>query len=56
MSIRIGDEAPDFTADTTEGKIRFPGVPTWFSKTPGKVAGPTAHLGQHTAEVLGEPG
>jgi alkyl hydroperoxide reductase subunit AhpC len=23
MSIRIGDEAPDFTADTTEGTIRF---------------------------------
>jgi alkyl hydroperoxide reductase subunit AhpC len=23
MPIRIGDEAPDFTADTTEGKIRF---------------------------------
>jgi len=23
MSIRIGDEAPDFTADTTEGRIRF---------------------------------
>ena len=23
MQIRIGDEAPDFTADTTEGKIRF---------------------------------
>ena len=23
MSIRIGDEAPDFTADTTEGKISF---------------------------------
>jgi alkyl hydroperoxide reductase subunit AhpC len=23
MSIRIGDEAPDFTADTTAGKIRF---------------------------------
>ena len=23
MSIRIGDEAPDFTADTTEGKIRL---------------------------------
>src|SRR5271167_1817130 len=23
MAIRIGDEAPDFTADTTEGKIRF---------------------------------
>src|SRR5271169_3663497 len=23
MTIRIGDEAPDFTADTTEGTIRF---------------------------------
>jgi alkyl hydroperoxide reductase subunit AhpC len=23
MALRIGDEAPDFTADTTEGKIRF---------------------------------
>ena len=23
MTIRIGDEAPDFTADTTEGKIKF---------------------------------
>jgi len=23
MALRIGDEAPDFTADTTQGKIRF---------------------------------
>ena len=23
MAVRIGDDAPDFTADTTEGKIRF---------------------------------
>ncbi|TMH04652.1 MAG: peroxiredoxin [Betaproteobacteria bacterium] len=23
MALRIGDEAPDFTADTTEGKIKF---------------------------------
>jgi alkyl hydroperoxide reductase subunit AhpC len=23
MPVRIGDEAPDFTAETTEGTIRF---------------------------------
>jgi alkyl hydroperoxide reductase subunit AhpC len=23
MSIRLGDDAPDFTADTTEGEIKF---------------------------------
>ena len=23
MAIRLGDEAPDFTADTTEGRINF---------------------------------
>jgi crotonobetainyl-CoA:carnitine CoA-transferase CaiB-like acyl-CoA transferase len=39
--------------DSPEGTIRFPGVPTWFSKTPGKVAGPTARLGQDTEAVLG---
>ncbi len=42
--------------DSPQGTIRFPGVPTWFSKTPGKVAGPTARLGQDTEEVLGELG
>ena len=40
--------------DSPQGRIKFPGVPTWFSKTPGKVAGPTPRLGQDTAEVLGE--
>ena len=40
--------------DSPEGKIRFPGVPTWFSKTPGKVAGPTARLGADTEAVLSE--
>ncbi|MBC2667681.1 CaiB/BaiF CoA transferase family protein [Novosphingobium piscinae] len=39
---------------TPQGKIRFPGVPTWFSKTPGRVAGPTPELGRDTAAVLGE--
>jgi crotonobetainyl-CoA:carnitine CoA-transferase CaiB-like acyl-CoA transferase len=42
------------TVDSPNGPIRFPGPPTWFSRTPGRVAGPAPRLGQHTAEVLGE--
>jgi crotonobetainyl-CoA:carnitine CoA-transferase CaiB-like acyl-CoA transferase len=42
------------TIDTPQGKVRFPGVPTWFSKTPGRVAGPAPELGADTAEVLAE--
>jgi crotonobetainyl-CoA:carnitine CoA-transferase CaiB-like acyl-CoA transferase len=44
------------TVDSPQGPIRFPGVPTWFSRTPGGVAGPTAELGAHTHEVLEELG
>jgi crotonobetainyl-CoA:carnitine CoA-transferase CaiB-like acyl-CoA transferase len=36
--------------------MRFPGVPTWFSRTPGRVAGPDPELGADTAEVLEELG
>ena len=25
--------------ETGNGPVRFPGVPTWFSRTPGRVAG-----------------
>ena len=42
------------TVDSAHGKLRFPGVPTWFSETPGKVAGPAPMLGEHTREILGE--
>jgi crotonobetainyl-CoA:carnitine CoA-transferase CaiB-like acyl-CoA transferase len=42
--------------DTPQGKVRFPGVPTWFSKTPGKVAGPCPALGEDTDAVLTELG
>ena len=44
------------TVDTEYGPVRMPGVPTWFSKTPGRIAGPTRKLGADTAEVLAELG
>ncbi len=44
------------TVDTPNGPVRFPGVPTWFSRTPGRVAGPAPELGADTAEVLEELG
>lgn len=44
------------TVDSPQGRIRFPGVPTGLSKTPGKIAGPAPGLGQHTREVLAEVG
>ena len=44
------------TVDTQYGPVRMPGVPTWFSRTPGRIAGPTRELGADTAEVLEELG
>ena len=44
------------TVESQHGKIRFPGIPTWFSRTPGKVAGPAPMLGEDTEEVLAEIG
>ena len=40
------------TIDTPHGRMRLPGVPTWFSRTPGHIAGPAPELGEHTQEVL----
>ncbi|MBH0780763.1 CaiB/BaiF CoA transferase family protein [Nocardia bovistercoris] len=40
------------TVDSPYGKLRFPGPPTWFSRTPGRVAGPAPRLGADTARVL----
>lgn len=42
------------TLDTPHGPVRFPGVPTWFSRTPGRVTGPAPQLGADTADVLAE--
>ncbi len=44
------------TVDTPHGPVRFPGVPTWFSRTPGRVAGPAPELGGDTGEILEEIG
>ena len=44
------------TVPTPQGPVRMPGVPTWFSRTPGRIAGPTPELGADTAAVLAELG
>ena len=44
------------TVESPYGTVRFPGPPTWFSRTPGRVAGPAPRLGEHTAEIVGEIG
>ena len=42
------------TLDTPTGPVRFPGVPTWLSRTPGRVAGAAPELGADTRAVLEE--
>ncbi len=44
------------TVDTPHGPVRFPGVPTWFSRTPGRVGGTAPELGADTEAVLAELG
>jgi crotonobetainyl-CoA:carnitine CoA-transferase CaiB-like acyl-CoA transferase len=44
------------TVDTPHGPVRFPGVPTWFSRTPGHISCGAPELGAHTDEVLEEVG
>lgn len=42
------------TVESPQGPVRFPGVPTWFSATPGHVAGPAPMLGQDNEAVFAE--
>jgi crotonobetainyl-CoA:carnitine CoA-transferase CaiB-like acyl-CoA transferase len=42
------------TVDSPYGPVRFPGVPTWFSQTPGRIQGFAPELGADTAAVLAE--
>lgn len=44
------------TVKAPYGEMRYPGVPTWFSRTPGKIARPTPLVGQDTQEILEELG
>jgi crotonobetainyl-CoA:carnitine CoA-transferase CaiB-like acyl-CoA transferase len=44
------------TVPTPHGPVRMPGVPTWFSRTPGRIAGPAPELGADTESVLAELG
>ncbi|MDG0980378.1 MAG: CoA transferase [Halieaceae bacterium] len=42
------------TVPTAYGEVRFPGIPTWFSVTPGHIRTGAPRLGEHTAELLDE--
>ena len=44
------------TVPSPYGHVTYPGVPAWFSRTPGKVAGYSPTLGENTYEVLSELG
>jgi crotonobetainyl-CoA:carnitine CoA-transferase CaiB-like acyl-CoA transferase len=52
----LGDIGFFETVDSDYGPVTFPGVPTWFSATPGKVRGPAPALGENNAELLKELG
>ena len=40
--------------DTQFGPVRFPGIPTWFSRTPGQITDGAPTLGADTEAVLAE--
>jgi crotonobetainyl-CoA:carnitine CoA-transferase CaiB-like acyl-CoA transferase len=42
--------------DTEEGRLRFPGIPTSFSATPGAIGEPGPALGADSRAILGEAG
>lgn len=44
------------TVDAPYGKVRFPGIPTWFSQSPGNIVSAAPVLGADTQTVLDELG
>jgi crotonobetainyl-CoA:carnitine CoA-transferase CaiB-like acyl-CoA transferase len=49
-------EAVGFWHRAEGDALRYPGIPTHFSTTPGAISGPAPGLGQHNREVLAELG
>ncbi|TAK84178.1 MAG: CoA transferase [Betaproteobacteria bacterium] len=43
-------------AHPTEGRLRMPGIPVSFSRTPGSIRRHAPNVGEHTEEVLREAG
>jgi crotonobetainyl-CoA:carnitine CoA-transferase CaiB-like acyl-CoA transferase len=39
---------------TDSGQVRFPDIPTWFSRTPGRIRCGAPSLGAHNAEIFSE--
>ena len=52
----LNDVAFFQTVESANGPVRFPGVPTWMSNTPGNIVGPAPRLGEHTEAILAELG
>lgn len=42
------------TVESDYGPVRFPGSPTWFSRTPGRIDGAAPRLGEHTDEITAQ--
>jgi crotonobetainyl-CoA:carnitine CoA-transferase CaiB-like acyl-CoA transferase len=42
--------------ETSEGTVRFPGIPSWFSRTPANIRESAPRLGEHSADILKELG
>ena len=39
------------SVESETGTVRYPGIPTWFSGTPGTITSPTPRLDEHSAQV-----
>lgn len=42
--------------ETKHGAVRFPGIPSWFSASPGQIGAGAPDLGEHTEDICAELG